>query len=415
MKACAPKGSPMLRRLRWKSIAVMMCLVAVFITSILTVLFFSTRAGFEKRTVEAMADALRRASAAGSPAPPGRRPDFIPLLVTRVSPQGQASLIENRIYYLEEEEALRLSAGLYAAGSLPFGETEGYPLRYLRETLENGTWYVFADITQEHEVLKAQLLHSLLLWLMTLTLFFPISLLLARWMVRPVEKAWEEQRQFVADASHELKTPLTVVLSNMDMLMSAQAVSGEKNLARLDNIRAESQRMRGLVESLLTLARSDRGQEAAPRQRLSLSRLATYSLLTLEPAIFDAGRSLTYEIAPGLTLWGDEGRLRQLIDILLDNACKYSPPGSTIEVTLSPGPKREAVLSVRSQGTPIPPQERQAIFRRFYRSDHSRSQESGYGLGLSIAQAIVSAHGGRIVVRSEDAHSNTFQVRLPRA
>ena len=232
-------------------------------------------------------------------------------------------------------------------------------------------------------------------------------------MVRPVERAWEKQRQFVADASHELKTPLTVVLSNADMLAASHALTDEKNSHRLENIRAEAQRMKGLVENLLTLARSDSQLLPAVREPVNFSFIVTGATLMLEPAIYDLGRSMDCQVDENLTVLGDGARLRQLVDVLLDNACKYGREGTPIVVRMSATGKRELLLSVSSEGTPLPPEECRNIFERFYRSDQSRSEQKGYGLGLSIARTIVQEHAGKIWAQSDGVKRNTFYVRLP--
>ncbi len=296
------------------------------------------------------------------------------------------------------------------------GIVEAYQLRYARRQMEDGTTrYALADVSIERGILRMQVLHSLVTYLGASALFFLFSVLLSRWMVGPVERAWERQRQFVADASHELKTPLTVLLSNAEMLSNSGAMTDEKNLRRLDHIQAESLRMKDLVEDLLTLARSDSGRQALSLSPVNFSYIVTLSALTLEPIIYDQGREMELRVEDNLMVLGDAVKLRQLTDILLDNACKYGAPKSSIEVELARSGKRDLLLRVISHGTPIPPEELTMIFERFYRSDKSRGEEKGYGLGLSIAQAIVQDHGGRIWAQSDGVSSNIFSVSLPRA
>ena len=413
------KSAFMITRLKWQSVAIMMTIVLIFVAGILTTLYLSTQASFERRSMESLRTALKRAEYRQDDRSDrngrfNRVPGLTPLATIAIKEDGTALILENQLFNMEAETLLSLTENLYAQQTFS-GVDRSHSLRFMGQPHKSGAVYALADISIELDALKYQLLHSLSIGLTTLLIFFGFSLLLARWMVRPVSQAWEDQRRFVADASHELKTPLTVVLANTEMLLESNAVTEEKNLKRLDHIKAESQRMRGLVESLLTLARSDSRKAKLQHQRLCLSELITYSLLSLEPAVFESGRSLEDAIAPDLHILGDGDKLRQLMDILLDNACKYSPPGSRITVTLAPGPKRECFLSVRSEGAPLPPEEQTAIFRRFYRADPSRGKAAGYGLGLSIAQTIVAEHKGRITVRSEDDHSNTFIVSLPKA
>lgn len=235
-----------------------------------------------------------------------------------------------------------------------------------------------------------------------------MSTLLARWAVRPVEQAWDQQRQFVADASHELKTPLTVILTNAELL-SDPAYDEERRQDFSANILTMSRQMRLLVEELLDQARVDNSK--IQHQTLDLSKLVEEALLPFEPVYFEAGRNLVNQIEPGISLTGSGKHLCQVVEILLDNGCKYSDPGSTTLLRLSRH-GRNALLSVTTPGTPLTEQQCTDIFKRFYRVDAARTRTGSYGLGLSIAQGIVAQHGGKIWAQSQEG-SNTFFVLLP--
>ncbi|MCD8083600.1 MAG: HAMP domain-containing histidine kinase, partial [Clostridiales bacterium] len=203
------------------------------------------------------------------------------------------------------------------------------------------------------------------------------------------------------------------------LLTSPSALSPEET-GCVEHIRAEAERMKELTESLLTLARSDSGHSQTVFEPLDFSYLVTSSTLTFEPVAFEQGKTITGEIENGLTVTGDKDKLRRLVDILMDNACKYSVPGSEIRADLarSPGGKRSGaarylLLTVTSEGTPLTRDEIDHIFLRFYRTDPSRTAVPGYGLGLSIAQVIVREHGGEIQAFSDGASKNTFCVQLP--
>ncbi|MBQ9008883.1 MAG: HAMP domain-containing histidine kinase, partial [Clostridia bacterium] len=265
----------------------------------------------------------------------------------------------------------------------------------------------------DRQFAHVQIRNMLLLSAFALICFFITSFLLAKWMVKPVAQTWDKQRQFVADASHELKTPLTVILSNTEMLIRSGVVTDPRNRQRLDNINAESRRMRSLVESLLTLARSDNTPDQPPTEIINLSFQVTSTVLTLEPSVFDAGHRLVTEIAPNLSMYANAGEITQLIEILIDNACKYSDPGSEIRLTLSALSRKEAQLVVTSYGNPLSPEECTEIFERFTRTDVSREITHGYGLGLSIASGIVKHFRGTISAESDGQRANLFKVRLP--
>ena len=196
-----------------------------------------------------------------------------------------------------------------------------YGLRYRKYTQPDGSvLFSFSDTFIERDSLNSQIWSSVFIGIGALGLFFVASMLLSRWMVKPVERAWETQRRFVTDASHELKTPLTVILSNTDMLIEAGAVTDTKNQARLDNIRAESKRMKALTEELLELARSDSKPKASVKELVNLSFVVSSAAMMFEPTIYDLGRLLTTEIQDNVMVIGDREKLRQLADILIDNA-----------------------------------------------------------------------------------------------
>lgn len=435
----------MIKKLRRKFVIVMMSIVAAFLVGIFTVMFLTTKANLERMSLGSLHRALSSRGGHGlseaalnlpdAPPPPGEEPDAegqkddwrdwregddqpfenLAVILVSVDSSGQVEILQNPMNNLDEEALSELALTLENS-SEDQGVVEAYQLRYARRQMEDGsTRYALADVSVERGILRGQLIHSLTTGLGASALFFLFSVLLSRWMVGPVERAWERQRQFVADASHELKTPLTVLLSNAEMLSNSGALTDEKNLRRLDHIQAESLRMKGLVEDLLTLARSDSGRQALSLSPVNFSYIVTLSALTLEPMIYDQGRKMELRVEDNLMVLGDAVKLRQLTDILLDNARKYGAPKSSIEVELARSGKRDLLLRVVSHGTPIPPEELTMIFERFYRSDKSRGEEKGYGLGLSIAQAIVQDHGGRIWAQSDGVSSNTFSVSLPRS
>ncbi len=197
------------------------------------------------------------------------------------------------------------------------------------------------------------------------------------------------------------------------MMIESGAVTDEKNKIRLDNIRAESKRMKALTESLLNLARADSRKKADVKETVDFSFVLSGAALMFEPAVFDLGRSITCEIPENVFILGDRDKLRRLADILIDNAIKYGAQKSPILVRLQVNGKKEALFSVVSEGTPLSPRERTHVFERFYRVDSSRGQTTGFGLGLSIARSIVEEFGGKIWAESDGVKQNTFFVKFP--
>ena len=227
-------------------------------------------------------------------------------------------------------------------------------------------------------------------------------------MVRPVQEAFDRQRQFVWDASHELKTPLAVIGSN------AQVLSGEIGENEyLGYILSEVRRSDDLLKSLLTLARMDQGTVKANLQTMDLSQAVLEVALPFESTAFEEGHPFDMDIPDGITCRGDKQMLQQLTVILLSNASKYAKPSCRIGIRLLKKGKG-CELSVSDEGEGISPQDKKKIFDRFYRADSSHNRETeGFGLGLSIAKNIVDAHHGTIKVESEQDKETVFTVVLP--
>ena len=230
---------------------------------------------------------------------------------------------------------------------------------------------------------------------------------LIRKMVKPVDEAMEKQKQFVWDASHELKTPLAVISANADVLA---AEAGESK--PLQYIQSEVRRTDSLIQNLLTLARMEKGTVQAEHAKFDLSRALLEVALPFESAVFEDGKTLDMDIPEGIEYTGDQEMIKQLAVILLSNAQKYSDDGGKIRVSLeAKGEKR--ILRVHNTGPAIPPEAQQRIFDRFYRVDSSHNREvEGNGLGLSIAQNIVSLHRGKITVHSAENEGTEFTVTL---
>jgi signal transduction histidine kinase len=244
--------------------------------------------------------------------------------------------------------------------------------------------------------------------------FFLVSLFLARWALKPTEESWKRQQQFVADASHELKTPLTVLLADADILLAHPQDTIESQRKWVEYIQDEAHRMKELVEDMLFLARGDAAAktqlEALP---VGLSDLCWNCLLSFEPVAFEQGVDLASDVAPGVTVSGDGGQLRRLVAILLDNACKYCPHGGKVTLTLAKNGDR-AALTVHNTGPAIPAEALPHLFERFYRVDAARGRSTGgYGLGLSIAASIAQRHRGKISVTSSEEAGTAFTVTLP--
>ena len=374
--------------------------MAVF-TALLCVIF-GLVIHFTGQNLQAESVRFLRSAAADSlqPGPPGqvRQPCFI----IRATPWGQ-SIQSTGGFDLSDEQMLSDIVALAASAPEPLGVLDQYDLRYFRSQSPTELTLVFMDISAERAAMRNLRLTCVGIGLLALGLFWAVSFLLARWAVRPVERAWEEQRQFVSDASHELKTPLTVILT------SAELMQTDPDPQHPRSILAMSRRMRELVESLLELARVDNGAVRAAFGELDLSALVADELLPFEPLFFEGGLTLESQLEEGLRISGSDRHLRQVLTILLDNALRYSPENAAVRVELT-RQGSSALLTVANPGE-LTREQCRSIFRRFYRADPARTA-GGSGLGLAIAQGIVADHGGRIWADSREG-TVTLNVSLP--
>lgn len=415
----------MLRRLRVRFVCINMAIVTVMLCVLLGMVLHFTRANLEEQSVQMVR------SIATEPLFPGGKEQQqewigLPYFILQLDYNGNIKVYSNddTIMYngdvvvrssgnfdLTNGQYLRELVSLVNSSGSQSGVLEEYSLRFYRAANPTGLRIVFADISSEIRVMDNLIRDCVLIGIAGFVLFLVMSLFLARWAVRPVEKAWNQQRQFVADASHELKTPLTVIMTNAELLQSPE--QDEESRSRFAaSILTMSHQMRGLVEGLLELARIDNGAIRQSFTEVDLSQLADNAILSFEAVFFEKELILSDEIDSGIRVRGSERHLRQVLDILLDNAQKYSHPHTEVLVTLRRAERGHCLLSVANIGDPIGKEDLTNIFKRFYRADKARSRDGSYGLGLSIAESIVRDHQGRIWAESKNG-INRFYVQLP--
>ena len=402
----------MLKRLRIQFVAVIMVIVTVMLALLFGMLYSSTR-----RTMANESVSMMRSIAENSFQPV--RPDDssgelrLPYFVLQIGNQGELTATGGGYYDLSDEDFLKALIQAVFDANESTGVIEAYNLRFYRAVIPSGQRLVFADMTSEQSTLRGLLKNCIALGILCFLAFLGVSILLAFWMVRPVDKAWKQQRRFVADASHELKTPLTVIMANTELLQCPDCDDESKKQCS-DSILMMSRQMRELVERLLELARTDKEQSETALSDLDFSSLVEKALLPFDPVFFEKGLRLVSRIRGGVTVEGNAPQLRQLMDILLDNAQKYAAVPGEIAVCLERVNRRRCRLSVANPGAEISGEDLKNIFKRFFRADEARSRDGGFGLGLSIAESIVQAHHGRIWAESENGMV-TFYVELPRS
>lgn len=337
----------------------------------------------------------------------------IPVAVYRLSQDGSlAAAFPEQSTISVDEDAIESAAQAIAQAADGMDVLSDYGLVYMKRSMKDGTYVTFADssFVERWESLAASLA---LAGAGTLAVLFAINVFFARWALRPVEKAWKKQRQFVADASHELKTPLTVILANASILGKHPETPLSENVQWLESTREEAVRMQELVSDMLSLAQAE-STETYEFARTNLSSIASKEALQFESVAFEHNMSIEDDITEGLHVQGSARALEKLVGTLIDNACKYAAEASSVTVRPSRQGKK-AVLSVRNLGNPIPQESIEHVFDRFYRADKARTHDDSrsFGLGLAIAREIAESHGGSIKVKSSAEDGTVFTVVLP--
>ena len=396
----------MIRHLRWKVVATNMLLISLVLLAVFAAVVLISRDNYRKSVQQQLYQALESGDY-GSRQPGA---EGIPCFVAEVYASGMARVAGNSYYDLSDQSQLAAIVTEALAQEEDTGLLADFHLRYLRKTGYTSTLIAFTDTTLESTTMRSMAAVCSLAGSAALLVLFLCSYLLAGVVTRPVGAAWAQQEQFLSDASHELKTPLTVILSSAELLNQSAL---PEQAVYIDNIREESRRMKLLVEDMLTLSRAQRSAGSLPEQTADLSEAAMTAALRFEPVAFEAGKRLEYDIAPELPVRGDGGKLGQALAALLDNAVKYSAGGTDIRLTAEKQ-GRFAVVTVADSGPDIPAEKLPHIFDRFYRADEARTDGDSFGLGLPIAKAIIDAHRGTL--RCESGGGVTrFIITLPLA
>ncbi len=311
-------------------------------------------------------------------------------------------------------DVMEKSAKKIVKQNSPNGTVSEFSLRYMCKKQDDGFKIAVVNINFEYKSMRNLMLLLFIIWIFCMIAFWLISRSLFKEALAPVQDAWNKQRRFVADASHELKTPLTVMLANFSVLLSHPNDTIDEQRKWLINSRDEALNMQKLVESLLILARSDAAIDLPEMKSVHLSDLLLNSALSFEAVAFEKDIKMNTQIAPNIYVKGDEQSLKQLISILLDNAVKYAGKNGEINVKLFKYDVKYIIMQVQNTGQPIPSHELPHVFERFYRGEQMRSEVSGHGLGLAIAYKIVQIHNGKITAQSSKSQGTKMQVVLHR-
>lgn len=399
----------MTKKLRYKFIWITMSIITIMLCIIMWLLYFFTKMNLENNSISMLQNIavnpfLQRV-------PNELSEDVrLPYFTLQINKQGEIIATGGGYYDLSDEIFLKDLINAAFSNSARTGIIQEYNLRYYHLSTPLSQVLVYADTSSEQATLSNLLRNCIFIGLACFLIFLGISFLLACWAVRPVEKALNQQRRFIADASHELKTPLTVIITNAELMQNPDYDEASRAIFS-SNILVMSKQMRNLVEQMLELARADDIQSNVVFSTVNFSQIVSDAILPFEPIFFEKGLLLKTDIAENITVNGESSQLRQVLDILLDNAGKYSCTKGQIWVTLQNRGKGHCLLTVANEGQEISVKDLQHLFKRFYRADAARSRTGSFGLGLSIAESIVIRHKGKIWAESNH-NINTFFVEL---
>lgn len=370
----------------------------------------------------------RPGGAMGKPGGPGGKKDGMPGkiggdMTAPVRPRSVSFslLTDAKGTVLEKNSRFEMTNDFYAAVAQkaaadpgPFNQftLDGTRWVYSSMPIPEGYAIVYMDVTPQERILTNLIYTFSAVALVMLGIIYLTSRYFADRSIAPVKEAFDKQKRFIADASHELKTPLAVINTNADVLLANGTDTINEQSKWLHRIKSETERMKVLTEDLLYLTEMEDARSRMIHVPFDMSEAVENVILTMEAVIFEKDLEFDYDIEPNLTVTGSSEQMKQVAMILLDNAIKYSNAKGSIRLTLHKH-QHHVQLAVSNTGPGIPEGDLDKIFDRFYRVDASRSRQSGgYGLGLAIAKSIVQQHRGKIYAKSVPNERTTFYVQL---
>lgn len=410
----------MINKLRSRFILIAMCSIVTVLVIIMGVVNFANfreMSDSADRVLQFLSENGGRFPVATTPAQHDAKPK------SSVPEFSQETPFETRYFTVETDSAGNIvsldtgsiaavdaeTAESYAAKVLDSGRIGGYlyNYRYLVTTNGSESLLIFLDRSRELTAFKSFLTTSALVSLIGIAAVFLLVLVFSKKAIKPLVESYEKQKRFITDAGHELRTPLTIIGANTEVL---ELENGENRWTT--SIRNQVVRLSALTENLVSLTRMDESERNLTMVDFSLSDAVSETAGTFVAPARLNGKSLEIDVEPNLSYTGDETAIRRLVSILVDNAIKYSSAEAVIRLSLKKQGKY-AVITCSNPVNAIEKGDLDILFERFYRGDASRGQETaGYGIGLSLARAIVTTHKGRITARSEDGASVTVTAQL---
>ena len=318
----------------------------------------------------------------------GERPYTVPAVVYRLDKSGEFSVVSpDSTAVAADQDAMDAALDELKNKRDGLSIMPRYGLAAMKRTYGDGIYFSFVDAAV-FDMWKSLAFRLAFAGLAILGVLLILNLFFARWALRPVEQAWTAQRRFIADASHELKTPLTVILANASILAKHPEKTLEEQMQWVEETQEEALRMQELVADMLSLAQAE-SAESFERSRVDMSALVSKEVLQFESVAFERHVTIADKTDEGIFVEGDTRKLEKLVGTLVDNACKYAQEDSIVTVQLATE-GRKAVLAVRNMGNPIPVEDIDHVFDRFYRADAARTRDDSksFGLGLAIAREI---------------------------
>lgn len=397
----------MLKKLRLRFVGINMAIVLAILCTIFGVLLHTTHANLERESVDMITAVATDPLQLNWPDTASRLPYF----TVRISPSGSVRVSGTSYYDLSDEQVLSgiVTAALRSGGEQ--GLLRDYSLRYLRTTWRGNEYIVFADVSSANATMQNLWRSCILIGLCAAAVFLAVSFLLARWAVKPVERAWTQQKQFVSDASHELKTPLASIKLLSDSILQNE-MDADTMREFVADIGSEAERLNRMSQKLLMLSR--REDSAGPEHEVvDVGDVVSRVFRMLVPLADDRQIDLTGSWKRGCTVLSMEDDVYQIIFNLVENGIKYNQPQGSVHVSLEKTAD-DVTISVEDTGFGIPEEALGHIFERFYRVDKARSRQAGgSGLGLSIVRELVQRNYGSIGVRSEVGKGTRFMVVFP--
>ncbi len=408
----------MIRKLKIKFILTTMISITIVMVSAFAFLYVNTAKDLEQSSIDAMHDIAHSDYGGaegifqhGAENKPNSK-SYISTYTIDLNTKTNTCYVDGfgDVENLSEEQIEYINSLIHTVGNQnsPEGVLEEYDLRYFCTETVVGLRIVLLDKRYEDDNLNKLFISLLTVGIVAFAAFLIISIIVAGIAVKPVDKSIKQQKQLVADISHELKTPIAVISTNTDIILSHEDSKVRDENKWLGYIKDETGRMTELLNMMLYLAKTDEENGKLVLDELDLSNLAYEIALPFESVCFENRKEFVIDIQPDIIINGESGSIKQLIAILLDNAVKYSNENGRIRLTLYVNGDK-AVISVFNTGEPIPKESIPLIFDRFYRVDKARSREKGgSGLGLSIAKRVIENNEGTISVSSDAENGTVF-------